>query len=104
MHAGIPPPRTRHPSEQTPPGTGTPLGAEPPRSRPPCAVQAGRYSQQAGGMHPTGMQSFGIYVFVQVLQCFVLLSIIILLLTDQLVLKSSSKFTHVLLKVLNMFK
>ena len=24
---------------------------------PPCAVHAGRYGQQAGGMHPTGMQS-----------------------------------------------
>ena len=33
----------RHP----PPGPGTP----------PCAVHAGRYGQQAGGMHPTGMQS-----------------------------------------------
>ena len=24
---------------------------------PPCAVHAGRYGQQAGDMHPTGMQS-----------------------------------------------
>ena len=24
--------------------------------RPPCTVHAGRYGQQAGGMHPTGMQ------------------------------------------------
>ena len=23
----------------------------------PCAVHAGRYGQQAGGLHPTGMQS-----------------------------------------------
>ena len=31
---------------------------DPPRSRhPPRAVHAGRYSQQAGGTHPTGMQS-----------------------------------------------
>ena len=36
-----PPPRSRPPWEQTPP--------------PP--VHAGRYGQQAGGMHPTGMQS-----------------------------------------------
>ena len=36
VHAGIPPP-----------------GAD----TPPCAVHAGRYGQQAGGMHPTGMQS-----------------------------------------------
>ena len=62
------------PLEQAPPGPGTPqsrhplpldqtpsldqthplLGAEPP---PPCTVHAGRYGQQAGGMHPTGMQS-----------------------------------------------
>ena len=26
------------------------------RQTPPCAVHAGRYGQQAGGMHPTGMQ------------------------------------------------
>ena len=37
VHAGIP----------YPPGADTP----------PCAVHAGRYGQQAGGMHPTGMQS-----------------------------------------------
>ena len=42
MHAGIPPLQ-----EQTPPQT----------RQPPCAVHAGRYGQQAGGMHPTGMQS-----------------------------------------------
>ena len=27
------------------------------RSRHPCAVHAGRYGQQAGGIHPTGMHS-----------------------------------------------
>ena len=66
--------------EHTPPGTRHPLGANParvdtPRADPPgtrhppqeqtpplcrhhpCAVHAGRYGQQAGGMHPTGMQS-----------------------------------------------
>ena len=36
-----------HPPEQTPPL----------RSRPPRAVHAGRYGQQADGMHPTRMQS-----------------------------------------------
>ena len=46
VHAGIPPP------EQTPPRADTPLG-----TGIPCAVYAGRYSQQVGGMHPTGMQS-----------------------------------------------
>ena len=25
------------------------------KADPPCAVHAGRYDQQAGGMHPTGM-------------------------------------------------
>ena len=35
VHAGIPPPG---------------------KETPPCAVHAGRYAQQAGGMHPTGMQ------------------------------------------------
>ena len=37
VHAGIPIPLAR----QTPP---------------PCAVHAGRYGQQAGGMHRTGLQ------------------------------------------------
>ena len=41
--AGTPPPRSRHP-----PGPGTP---------PTSAVLAERYGQQAGGTHPTGMQS-----------------------------------------------
>ena len=57
----------------TPPGPGTPLGAHtpnwyqaPPRSDtptgtrqppPPGAVHAGRYGQQAGGIHSTGMHS-----------------------------------------------
>ena len=86
VHAGIQPPRTRHPPgadtlpDQTPPrpdplGPGTPpqtryppnqapLDLAPPRSGtpqtrhpPPGAVYAGRYGQQAGCMHPTGMQS-----------------------------------------------
>ena len=53
VHAGIPPPGTRHPPPQSrPPGT----------RHPPCAVNAGRYSHQAGGMHPTGMQ-FCFYLF-----------------------------------------
>ena len=30
----------------------------PPEQSPQCAVHDGRYGQQAGGMHPTGMQSF----------------------------------------------
>ena len=56
------PPRSRSPSprehtpwdQATPREPGTPL---PPEQAPPCAVHAGRYGQQAGGMHPTWMQS-----------------------------------------------
>ena len=42
LHAGI------HPQDQ--------------RQAPPSAVHAGRYGQQAGGTHPTGMQSCFLYV------------------------------------------
>ena len=44
------PPWSRH----TPPGAVTPLG---PGTPPPGAVHAGRYGQQAGVTHPTGMHS-----------------------------------------------
>ena len=48
MHAGIAdPPGSRHPPRSRPPWEQTP----------PPPVHAGRYGQQAGGMHPTGMQS-----------------------------------------------
>ena len=48
-----------------PPGADTPLRADtpPPQSRPPqarhplCTVHAGRYGQQVGGTHPTGMRT-----------------------------------------------
>ena len=67
VHAGIPHP----PSDQTPPrpdipsppGPGPAPDHAPPEQTPPpgpgtpCAVYAGRYGQQAGGMHPTGLQS-----------------------------------------------
>ena len=51
-----PPPGTRY----IPPGPGTPPQDQvPPWTRYPlCAVQAGRYGQQVGSMHPTGMHSF----------------------------------------------
>ena len=78
-----PPPGTRYPakdqvhpqSRYTPPEPGTPPGTRytpqdqihpsgpgtpPHRTRytpPPGAVHAGRYGQQAGGTHPTGMHS-----------------------------------------------
>ena len=51
LHGGINPP---------PPGpeAGTPLGpGTPPDQALPSTVHAGRYGQQAGGTHPTGMQS-----------------------------------------------
>ena len=49
--AGTPPRPGTPPPEQTP-GADTPPGAGTP-----SAVHAGRYGQQAGGTHPTGMQS-----------------------------------------------
>ena len=59
--AGTPSPRQVHPRAGTPPaGTppaGTPPAGTPPAGTPPGAVHAGRYGQQAGGTHPTGMQS-----------------------------------------------
>ena len=50
--AGTPP--------QVGPGTPPSRPGTPPRTRypPPGAVHAGRYGQQAGGTHPTGMHSF----------------------------------------------
>ena len=59
LHAGIHPIGTRPPAPRTRgrhplgPKAGTPT----PRSRhPPSAVHSGRYGQQAGDTHPTGMQ------------------------------------------------
>ena len=62
---GQKPPCADNPLEQTPPpGADTPSGADispqsihPSRSRPPHAMHAGRYGQQAGSTHPTGIQS-----------------------------------------------
>ena len=51
------------PLEQTPPGANTPQkqnspGAYTPRAdTPPSTVHAGRYGQQVGGTHPTGMHT-----------------------------------------------
>ena len=55
VHAGIPPPGTRHPPtpwDQTPQDQTPPWDQTPPR-----AEYAGRYGQPVGGMHPTGMHS-----------------------------------------------
>ena len=65
VHAGIhppdqTPPEADTPSADTPAGITPPLPEQtPPRSKqpPPCAMHAGRYGQQAGGMHPTGMHT-----------------------------------------------
>ena len=56
------PPRADIPPEQTPPGADTLLEQTPP----PGGEHAARYSQRAGGMHPTGMQSCYKYVDIQV--------------------------------------
>ena len=54
-------PRSRHPQSrnpprpETPPLANTPLGADTPP--PPPTVHAGRYGQQVGGTHPTGMHT-----------------------------------------------
>ena len=47
------PPAGIHPLAGTPPSSYTPPASTPP----PGAVHAGRYGQQAGGTHPTGMHS-----------------------------------------------
>ena len=67
VHTGIPPPGsgtpqsrqppTRHSPDQAPPEQTPPGPAIPREQTPPCTVHAGRYGQQAGSMHPTGMQS-----------------------------------------------
>ena len=62
--AGIPPDKRQahpHTKDRHPPGPGTPpphRNQSPPRADTPSAVHAGRYGQQAGGTHPTGMQSY----------------------------------------------
>ena len=68
-----PPPGPPNPLQQTPPRSRHPAGADIPQRRhppdqespgpgTPCAVHAGRYGQQAGGMHPTGMQSCSLLI------------------------------------------
>ena len=47
------PPGSRHPHEADTPREQTP----PQQQTPPCAVHAGRYRQEVGGMHPTGMHT-----------------------------------------------
>ena len=57
---GDPGTKDRHPPDQrqAPPGADLPPVADTPWDQtPPCAVHAGRYGQQAGGTHPTGMHT-----------------------------------------------
>ena len=59
VHAGIHPPPSRHSTgadspEQTPPQSRHPPRADTPQEQ---TVHAGRYGQQLGGMHPTGMHT-----------------------------------------------
>ena len=67
--AGTPPPDQRQVPPHTPgrytPGRYTPGRYTPPADTPPSTVPTGRYGQQAGGTHPTWMQS-----------CFLLFSIV----------------------------
>ena len=55
---GDPPGKAEPPWQGRPPlAKQTPWQGDPPgKADPPCVVHAGRYGQQAGGMHPTGMQ------------------------------------------------
>ena len=56
LHAGILPPRPEaYPPAADPSRADTLLGADTPP--PPSSMHAGRCGQQAGGTHPTGMQS-----------------------------------------------
>ena len=51
---GLPQCMLGYPPSKHPTRAGTHQEQTPP---PPCTVHAGRYGQQVGGMHPTGMQS-----------------------------------------------
>ena len=59
------PPRADTPREQScPPRADTTQEHTPPGSTPPPrAVHAGRYGQQAGGTHPTGMHTCTTFVY-----------------------------------------
>ena len=63
------PPGQEHPPGRYIPRAGTPPGQVHPH--PPRAVHAGRYGQQAGGTHPTGMHScLEIKFLLRILTCF----------------------------------
>ena len=62
--------RGRHPAgADTTSVADTPSGTEPPprEQTPSCAVHAGRYGQQAGGTHPTGMHTCSRYCVDQII-------------------------------------
>ena len=59
---GYPPWQDRPPRQGRPPWQDRPpferqTPHPPGKADPPCAVHTGTYGQQAGGMHPSGMQS-----------------------------------------------
>ena len=60
LHAGIPPRADPPSGSRHPSGTSSP-----PDQAPPGAVHAGRYGHQAGGTHPTGMQSCCLCIFLR---------------------------------------
>ena len=71
---GDPPLAKRLPGKETPLARRPPTGKEtptPPAKRPPLArrprgtMHAGRYGQQVGGLHPTGMQFLFSYMFLR---------------------------------------
>ena len=82
VHAGTPPPSGKaNPPARKPPlarqtaptqqGRPPTVARRPPwQGRHPCAVHAGRYGQQAGGMHPTGMQFLFCYCYWPMRDCF----------------------------------
>ena len=67
VHAGVPPaPLARQTPQQgtpPPPGKEAPWQDTHPSKAPPSAVHAGKYGQQAGFMHPTGMEFLFTHIF-----------------------------------------
>ena len=94
---GTPPGTRRTPwdhapsQDKGPPGPGT---TPPGPGTHPCAMHAGRYGQQAGGMHPTGMHSCSHYFDVVMKR--VLHSIVIAMATKQIGLMATDSGVHIM--------